>query len=158
MEERKKLCIGYTDGQYVALDTQGSVVTVLAPGAVFEVWMDGQWQVVRLHSGGYRGCSYVTPQGTRGRLALCVGVRLCQVPAQASNDVAVSPVEQVCLTWVGKQAQSKVSLASGFVYGEVLNVTERGMVLFAYVSPVGGISVRVKFPVERIDEVLAVVS
>ncbi len=32
------------------------------------------------------------------------------------------------------------------------------MVLFVYTSSLGGVSVRVRFPVERIDEVLAVVS
>ncbi len=158
MEERDKLCIGYMDRQYVVVDMQGSVVAVLAPGAVFEVWMDGHWQVVRLQSGGYRGCYYVTPQGARGRFALCMGVRLCQVPAQVSHDVGVSPVEQIRLTWVGKRVQNKIPLATGSVCGEVLEVTKRGMVLFGYTSPVGSVPVRATFPVERIDEVLAVVS
>ncbi len=155
MEERDKLWIGYMETQYVVVDTQGSVVAVLAPGAAFEVWMDSQWQAVRLQSGGYRGCYYVTVQGTRGRLALGMGVRLCQVPGQASNETAVSLVERVRLTWVGKRVENKVALACGSVRGEVLDVTERGMVLFGYASPVGGVPVRVRFPVERIDEVLA---
>ena len=87
-----------------------------------------------------------------------MGVRLCQVLAQGSHDTGVSSREQLPLSWVGKQAQSKVALASGFVCGEVFNVTERGMVLFVYTSPLGGVPVRARFPVERIDEVLAVVS
>ncbi len=158
MEERDKLWIGYLETQYVVVDTQGSVVAVLAPGVMCEVWMGGQWQAVRLQSGGYRGCYYETPQGTRGRLALCMGVRLCQVLAQGSNETGLPPGEQRRLSWVGKQVQSKIPLACGSVRGEVLDVTAQGMVLFAYVSPLGGISVRVRFPVERIDEVLAVVS
>ena len=52
-EEQNKLVIGYADNQYVVVNVRGSVVAVLAPGAVFEVWMDGQWQAVKLHSGGY---------------------------------------------------------------------------------------------------------
>ncbi len=118
MEERDKLYIGYTDGQHVAVDARGSVVAVLAPGAALEVCIGGHWQAVRLESGGYRGCYYVTVQGTRGRLALCMGVRLCQVPAKASTDAGVSSGEQLRLSWVGKQAQSMVSLASGFRRGK----------------------------------------
>ena len=158
MEETDKLWIGYMETQYVVVDTRGSVVAVLAPGAVFEVWMDGHWQIVRLQSGGYRGCYYETSQGVRGRFALCMGVRLCQVGAEGCTETGRSSVEHVRLSWVGKQAHSKVPLASGSVCGEVLEVTKRGMVLFGYTSPVGSVPVRVTFPVERIDEVLAVVS
>ncbi len=158
MEERDKLCIGYTAGQYVAVDVHGSVVAVLAPGAVCEVCIGNQWQAVRRHSGGYRGCYYETPQGVRGRFALCMGVRLCQVCAEGCTETGRSSVEHVRLTWVGKQAQTKVPLAAGSVCGEVLDVTKWGMVLFGYTSPVGSVPVRVTFPVERIDEVLAVVS
>ncbi len=42
--------------QYLAsrllYDAYGSVVAVLAPGAVFEVWMGGQWQAIE----DYRHC------------------------------------------------------------------------------------------------------
>ncbi len=157
MEKRDKRCIGYTGTQYVAVDAGGAVVAVLAPGAACEVCIGNQWQAVRLHSGGYRGCYYETPQGIRGRLAVGMGVRLCQVRAEGCTETGLSSVEHVRLTWVGKQAHSKVPLAAGSVCGEVLDVTKRGMVLFVYVSAVGGVPVRVTFPVERIDEVLAVV-
>ena len=157
MEERDKRCIGYTGTQYVAVDVHGSVVAVLAPGAVCEVCIGSQWQAVSLHSGGYRVCYYETPQGIRGRLAVAMAVRLCQVRTEGCTKTGQASVEQLRLTWVGKQAQSKVPLAVGLVCGKVLDVTKRGMVLFGYTSPVGSVPVRVTFPVERIDEVLAVV-
>ncbi len=87
-----------------------------------------------------------------------MGVRLCQVRAERSNERSPVSVEQIRLTWVGKRVQNKVPLAAGSVCGEVLGVTKRVMVVFGYTSPVGSVPVSVLFPVERIEEVLAVVS
>ncbi|HLI06414.1 MAG TPA: hypothetical protein VKV40_07595, partial [Ktedonobacteraceae bacterium] len=129
MDEEERLVIGYWDGQYVIVDAGGSVVAALAPGAAFEVWMRGQWQAVSLHSGGYRGCYYLTTKGERGRLAGCMSVRLMEASA-SSDEVPCFLLEQVRRLWMGKLAHSKVALAGGFVSGEVREVTQRGMVLF----------------------------
>jgi hypothetical protein len=154
MDETNELVIGYSDGEYVVVDARGSVVAVLAPGAVFEVWMGSQWQAVSLHSGGYRGCYYLTTSGERGRLALCMRVRLGEV-STTSEQVQESPIEQVRRHWIGKQAHSKVALAGGFVSGEVREVTERGLVVFVYFSRLNGVAVRTRFPVEQLEDVLA---
>lgn len=152
--EKGKLVIGCSDGQYVVMDSYGSVVAVLAPGAVFEVWMNEQWQAVSLHSGGYRGCYYLTTNGERGRLALCMRVRLGEASA-SSDEAQCSPLEQVRRVWMGKQAQSKVALAGGYVSGEVREVTERGMVVFVYFPRLNAVPVKAVFPVEQISDVLA---
>ena len=47
MEETDELVVGYLDDQYVLLDEDQSVVAVLEPGSVFQVWMAGEWQAVR---------------------------------------------------------------------------------------------------------------
>jgi Domain of unknown function (DUF5348) len=100
------MVVGYLDDHYVLLDTTGTVVTVLAPGMMFEIWMGGEWQAVRLESGGYRGCYYVTSGGERGRLALCMRARLCEADAAPGEQEEVSlPLEQLRLVWVGKQVQ-----------------------------------------------------
>lgn len=44
-------------------------------GEVVELRLGGQWVPVRMACGGYRGWYYVTPQGCRGRLAVCMRVR-----------------------------------------------------------------------------------
>lgn len=156
MEETDELIVSYLDDQYVLLDEERSVVAVLEPGSVFQVWMAGEWQAVRLQSGGYRGCYYVTNRGERGRLALCMRVRLCAADAALSqSNEASSPFEQLRLTWMGKQAHSRVPLAGGYVCGEVCEVTDRGVVVFVYTPPLNGVCVRVKVPIERLEETLA---
>ena len=110
---------------------------------------------MRLQSGGYRGCYYVTNRGERGRLALCMRVRLCEADAVPGEQEEVAmTLEQLRLVWVGKQAHSRVPLAGGYVRGEVRQVTDRGLVLFVYTPPLNPVRVRVRFPVERLVEVL----
>lgn len=154
MDEARKLTVGYSDGQYVLVDTHGFIVAKLVPGAVFEVWMNGQWQAVSLHSGGYQGCYYLTTNGERGRLALCMRVRLGQASI-CDEQAQGSPLEEVRRLWLGKQAQSKIALAGGYVRGEVREVTQRGMVVFVYSPRLNAVPVRLVFPVEQMSEVLA---
>ena len=157
--DEKKIVVGYLDDHYVMLDDSGTVVTVLAPGMRFEIWMGGEWQAVRLESGGYRGCYYVTSGGERGRLALCMRARLCEADAAPGEQEEVPlPLEQLRLVWVGKQARNRVPLAGGYVCGEVRQVTDRGLVLFVYTPPLNPVCVRARFPVERLFEVLALAS
>src|SRR5258706_15107133 len=126
--EEKKLVVGYLNDHYVLLDSSGAVVAELAPGMMFELWMGDEWQAVRLESGGYRGCYYVTISGERGRLALCMRVRLCEADeALGEQDEGSSPLEQLRLAWIGKQAHSLVPLAGGYMCGEVGGVTDRGI-------------------------------
>jgi hypothetical protein len=159
MEETDELVVGYLDDRYVLLDEDKSVVAVLEPGSVFQVWMGGEWQAVRLQSGGYRGCYYVTNHGERGRLALCMRVRLCEADvAPGEQDEVATTLERLRLAWIGKQAHSRVPLAGGSVCGEVREVTDWGMVLFVYTPPLNPVCVRVRFPIECFEEVLALTS
>lgn len=159
MEETDELVVGYLDEQYVLLDEDRSGVAVLEPGSVFQVWIGGEWQAVRLQSGGYRGCYYVTNRGERGRLALCMRVRLYEADtAPGEQEEVATTLEQLRLAWVGKQAHSRVPLAGGYVCGEVRQVTDRGLVLFVYTPPLNPVCVRVRFSIERLEEVLALAS
>ena len=42
MEETDELIVGYSDDRYVLLDEDKSVVAVLEPGSVFQIWMGGE--------------------------------------------------------------------------------------------------------------------
>jgi hypothetical protein len=158
MDEVNKSVIGYSDGRYVVVDARGLVAAALAPGARFEMWMGGEWQAVSLHSGGYRGYYYVTSNGQRGRLALCMPVRLSPVPAMSEAFAVLSPLEQVRLIWMDKRVESRVPVAGGYVSGEVREVTDSGMVVFVYRSRLNGVAVKATFPMERVAEVLALAS
>jgi hypothetical protein len=86
-------------------------------------------------------------------------VRLCEADAAlGKQDEVSSPIEQLRLAWIGKQAHSRVPLAAGYVCGEVREVTDRGIVVFVYTPPLNPVRVRVSFPVERLEEVLALAS
>ncbi len=127
---------------------------MLADGAVFEVWIGGEWQAVTLHSGGYHGYYYETVSGERGRLALCMRVRWCETASRDEEKEAASSLERVRLEWLGKRVQNKIPVAAGYVCGQVRAITARGKVIFVYTSPLNSVSVRAVFAVERIGEVL----
>lgn len=49
---------------------------VLQAGDVVEAYLQGQYQPVRVASGGYKGWYYVTEAGRKERFALCMRARV----------------------------------------------------------------------------------
>jgi hypothetical protein len=88
--------------------------------------------------------------------------RSCQVPGQAASTaepvVVLSPVEVARLVWVGRMAGSRVPLACGVVRGVVQAITDGGVVRFVYRPCSSEVPVIASLPLERIDEVLALVT
>jgi Domain of unknown function (DUF5348) len=68
--------LGYGLGHYQLVDPHGMDQHCLQAGDVFEVRVGGQWQAVRMESGGYQGWYFVTADGERVRPALCMKARL----------------------------------------------------------------------------------
>ena len=146
--------INYQQGEYSLCNERGEHVLTLLVGQIFEVKVCGQWCQVRLESGGYNGRYYVTARGERGRLAICMQVRLCQ---QAHvEDMASMTLEQARVLWIGKEVESLVPLACGMVSGLVHDITQSGQVVFVYKPRLNEVSVMVSFPLEHIGEILAV--
>jgi hypothetical protein len=146
--------INYQQGEYTLCNERGKHVLTLLVGQIFEVKVRGQWCQVRLESGGYNGRYYVTATGERGRLAICMQVRLCQ--QVHVEDMASMTLEQARVLWVGKEVESLVPLACGMVSGMVRDITQGGQVVFVYTPRLNEVSVMVSFPLEHIGEILAV--
>ncbi len=150
-------------GHLVLQDVKsGKLVHLLRVGEVFGLVVHGELRQVRLECGGYHGLYYVTHEGERGRLALCMHAEWCEPqepqPAHASDrqaDTGVSPsLEEARLAWVGKLVTSRLALAGGCVRGVVQQITTGGQVVFVYWPRCNQVPVRVTFPVERLAEVL----
>ena len=150
----REMRINYRDGAYTLCNERGEDVLTLSVGQHLEVQVRGEWCQVRLESGGYNGRYYVTADGERGRLALCMQARMCQ---QVPDEEAVAmTLEQARAFWIGKQVKSRVPLACGRVWGVVRDITQDDHVVFVYSPRWNEVSVVVSFPLERIWDVLAV--
>jgi hypothetical protein len=68
--------LGYGLGHYKLVGQHGMDQYCFQAGDVFEVRVGGQWQAVRMESGGYKGWYFVTADGQRARPALCMKARL----------------------------------------------------------------------------------
>ena len=68
--------LGFALGQYLLIGQHDGDQHCIQAGDVFEVHISGQWQAVRMESGGYKGWYFVTADGERIRLALCMKARL----------------------------------------------------------------------------------
>jgi hypothetical protein len=147
-----EMVINCVNGRYTLRNERGDDVLTLSVGQHFEVMIRGQWCQVRLESGGYNGCYYVTADGECGRLALCMQARMCQqVPGEQA---AWTKLEQARAFWIGKHVESRVPLACGMVRGVVRDITQGGFVVFVYTPRLNEVPVVVSFPLERIGDVL----
>jgi uncharacterized protein DUF5348 len=68
--------LGYGLGHYKLVNHHGMDQHCLQAGDVFEVRAGGEFQAVRLESGGYKGWYFVTADGRRARPALCMKARV----------------------------------------------------------------------------------
>ena len=68
--------LGYALGHYLLIGQHDGDQHCIQADDVFEVHISGQWQAVRMESGGYKGWYFVTADGERIRLALCMKARL----------------------------------------------------------------------------------
>jgi Domain of unknown function (DUF5348) len=68
--------LGYGLGHYQLVDHHGMDQHCLQAGDVFEVRIGGEFQAVRLKSGGYKGWYFVTAADRRARPALCMKARV----------------------------------------------------------------------------------
>src|SRR5579864_1670008 len=154
MSETSEMSINCVNGDYTIRNEKGVDVVTLSVGGHFELKLRGEWCRVRLESGGYNGRYYLTAEGERGRLAVCMKARICQ--QVAGEQAAKGPLNQARAAWVGKSVESRVALAGGQVRGVVREITERGKVVFVYTPRCNEVPVVVSFPVERVAEVLQV--
>jgi hypothetical protein len=159
MDETNEQRISLVDGAFTLRDKKGVDLVTLAVESQFEVQLRGGWYQVRLESGGYRGLYSVTADGERGRLAISMRARLCEaVPEPVQSEEAREALEQARAIWVGQCVESRVPFAGGFVRGVVREITEQGEVVVVYTPDVSGVLVIATVPVERVEDVLAVVS
>lgn len=152
MSNTSELIINCVDGEYTLRNDKGLDLMTLSVGEHFEIKLRGEWCRVQLQSGGYNGRYYLTAEGERGRLAVCMKARPCQQVTH--EETAAVSLEQVRAAWVGKAVESRVALAGGQVCGIVREITERGKVIFVYTPRFNEVPVVVSFPVERLTEVL----
>jgi hypothetical protein len=68
--------LSYGLGHYKLVDQHGMDQHCFQAGDVFEVRVGGEFQAVRLESGGYKGWYFVTADGRRARPAICMKARL----------------------------------------------------------------------------------
>ncbi len=149
-----EMIINCVHGEFTLRNDKGENVLTLSEGQSFELRLHGEWCRVRLESGGYMGRYYVTVEGERGRLAVCMKARMCH-QVHVEETVAMS-LDQARAAWVGKEVESRVPLACGMVRGVVREITQRGQVVFVYSPHLNGVPVVVSFPLECIGEVLTV--
>jgi hypothetical protein len=147
-----EMMINCVNGEYTIRNDKGENVLMLSVAQSFELRLHGAWCRVRLESGGYKGRYYITATGERGRLAVCMEVRMCQ-QVQVEETSATS-LDQARVAWVGKDVESRVPLACGMVRGVVREITQRGQVVFVYSPRLNRVHVVVLFPIERVGEVL----
>src|SRR5579864_1740629 len=115
-----ELRVSTAGDEYTLRNEKGVDVMTLSVGDCFQMQLRGEWHEVWLERGGYNGRYYVTAEGERGRLAVCMKARICQqVPGEQA---APSPLEQVRAAWVGQSVESRVALACGLVRGVVREI------------------------------------
>ncbi len=72
----KERVVGFESGRFVLIGERGMGTYILSAGDVFELDIQGQFQPVRVASGGYNGWYYVTADGQPARFALGMRARL----------------------------------------------------------------------------------
>ena len=72
----KEGILGYALGYYMLIGQHDGDQHYFRAGDVIEVRIGGQWQTVRMGSGGYKGWYFVIADGERVRPALCMKARL----------------------------------------------------------------------------------
>jgi uncharacterized protein DUF5348 len=68
--------LGYALGHYLLIGQRDVDQHYFQAGDVFEVHIGGEWQAVRMESGGYKGWYFVTADDQRVRPALCMKARV----------------------------------------------------------------------------------
>ena len=71
--------LGYSLCHYKLVGQHGMDQHCLQAGDVLEVRVGGEFQTVRLETGGYKGWYFVTADGRRARPALCMKARVAVV-------------------------------------------------------------------------------
>ena len=83
--ERKERVVGFESGRYVLIGERGMGTYILSAGDVFELYIRGDFQPVRVESGGYHGWYYVTADGQPARFALGMRARLLPLHKQIAS-------------------------------------------------------------------------
>ena len=77
--------VNFENGRYVLTGERGMGTYILSAGDVFELDIQGQFQPVRVASGGYNGWYYVTADGQPARFALGMRARLLPFNRQLAS-------------------------------------------------------------------------